>query len=446
MANDESESEPFAATREPPPRALTRVSPMVRRLVAPNASPFTFNGTCTYIVGEARVAIVDPGPADDSHLSALLAAVDGEQVETILVTHTHRDHVEGVRKLRAATGAQVVGAAPFMARGDGSAGLDSAHDRDYSPDAVLADGERWRGAGFTIEAIATPGHCANHLCFALLEENALFSGDHVMAWSTSVVAPPDGSMRAYMDSLDKLRGRAETLYWPGHGGPVRRTATVHTRADPSPASAGGLDPEHACGRPADHSRARRQGLCRPEPVAHAAAGLSTLAHLEDLSERGMVVGEAAGGGEAALSPRLGIIYTVLELFIHRVANPGNLVFLGDWPFPFGKRCLLRLDFLGFPWILSSESGLINGLRGIFARKFFIGPSSLTADARQREIAACSVEIHKSSCMQLNLISDFPQSLVGDTYGASLDHGNSDRAVAARRDWPTIASASPNPKS
>ena len=114
----------------------------------------------------------------------------------------------------------MVGAAPFTPRGDGSTGLDSAHDRDYSPDAILADGERWRGAGYTIEAIATPGHCSNHLCFALLEENALFSGDHVMGWSTSIVAPPDGSMRAYMDSLDKMRGRPETIYWPGHGGPV----------------------------------------------------------------------------------------------------------------------------------------------------------------------------------------------------------------------------------
>jgi glyoxylase-like metal-dependent hydrolase (beta-lactamase superfamily II) len=215
MANDESESDLFVSAREPPPRVLTRVSPMVRRLVAPNASPFTFNGTCTYIVGQDKVAIIDPGPDDDLHLSALLAAVDGERVETILITHTHRDHSVGARKLRAATGAQVVGAAPFTPRGDGATGLDSAHDRDYSPDTILADGERWQGAGRAIEAIATPGHCSNHLCFALLEENALFSGDHVMAWSTSIVAPPDGSMRAYMDSLDKLRGRPETIYWPG---------------------------------------------------------------------------------------------------------------------------------------------------------------------------------------------------------------------------------------
>ncbi|HXW20194.1 MAG TPA: MBL fold metallo-hydrolase, partial [Roseiarcus sp.] len=136
MADDESEPDFFAAAREPPQRAVTRVSPMVRRLIAPNASPFTFNGTCTYVVGQGRVAIVDPGPDDHSHLSAVLGAVDGEQVETILVTHTHRDHSVGAKELRRATGARVVGAAPFMARGDGSPGLDSAHDRDYAPDAI----------------------------------------------------------------------------------------------------------------------------------------------------------------------------------------------------------------------------------------------------------------------------------------------------------------------
>ena len=125
MADDENEPDRVPASREPPPRAVTRLSPLVRRLVAPNASPFTFNGTCTYIVGEAKVAIVDPGPDDDAHLAALLAAVDGQQVEAILITHTHRDHSPGARKLKAATGARVIGAAPFIPRGDGSAGLDS---------------------------------------------------------------------------------------------------------------------------------------------------------------------------------------------------------------------------------------------------------------------------------------------------------------------------------
>src|SRR5208282_5645074 len=128
------------------------------------------------------------------HLAAILSAVAGETVETIVVTHTHRDHSALVGKLKAATGARIVGAAPYEPKGDGTGGLDSSHDRAYAPDAALADGERIEGRGFTLEAVATPGHCANHLCFALLEEEALFSGDHVMAWSTSVVAPPDGAM------------------------------------------------------------------------------------------------------------------------------------------------------------------------------------------------------------------------------------------------------------
>jgi glyoxylase-like metal-dependent hydrolase (beta-lactamase superfamily II) len=297
MAHDESEPDLLAGAREPPPRALTRVSQTVRRLVAPNPSPFTFNGTCTYILGQGRVAIVDPGPDDDTNLSALLAAVEGEQVEAILVTHTHRDHVGGLNKLRSATGARVVGAAPFTPRGDGSGGLDSSHDRDYSPDAILADGERWQGAGATIEAIATPGHCSNHLCFALLEEGALLSGDHVMAWSTSVVAPPDGSMRAYMDSLDKLRGRSETIYWPGHGGPVvepqryLRALSHHRRQrEASILNALGGGPQTIPALVAKIYVGLNPSLTR-------AAGLSTLAHLEDLSERGMVVGEDLDGGE-----------------------------------------------------------------------------------------------------------------------------------------------------
>ncbi len=295
MADDENESELLAAPREPPPRALTRLSPMVRRLVAPNPSPFTFNGTCTYIVGQGQVAIVDPGPDDDSHLSALLAAVDGERVEAILVTHTHRDHSVGVNKLRAATGARVIGAAPFTPRGDGSAGLDSAHDRDYSPDAILADGERWQGSGYTIEAAATPGHCSNHLCFALVDEGALFSGDHVMAWSTSVVAPPDGSMRAYMDSLEKVRARPETIYWPGHGGPVVEPqryvrALIHHRRQREASILNAL----AEGPRTIPALVARVYVGLNPSLTHA-AGLSTLAHLEDLSERGRVIEEAAGG-------------------------------------------------------------------------------------------------------------------------------------------------------
>ncbi len=202
-----------------------------------------------------------------------------------------------LEKLRAATGARIVGAAPFTPRGDGSTGLDSAHDRDYSPDAILADGERWQGAGYTIEAVATPGHCSNHLCFALLEDNALFSGDHVMAWSTSVVAPPDGSMRAYMESLDKLRGRAETIYWPGHGGPVVEPqryvrALIHHRRQREASILNALG-----GGPQTIPALVAKIYVGLSPSLTRAAGLSTLAHLEDLSERGMVGPEVEDGAE-----------------------------------------------------------------------------------------------------------------------------------------------------
>ncbi len=293
---DESEPNLFADPRQPPPRELTRLSPRVRRLVAPNASPFTFNGTCTYIVGEGAVAVVDPGPADQIHLAAILSAVEGEWVETILVTHTHRDHSALANDLREATGARVVGPPPFEPKDDG-AGLNSSHDRAYAPDAVLADGERLAARTFTIEAVATPGHCREHLCLALLEERALFSGDHVMAWSTSVVSPPDGSMSAYMASLEKVRARDETIYWPGHGGPVvepRRyvRALAHHRRQREAAILAAL----AAGAETVSDIVARVyvGL---DPSLVRAAGLSTLAHLDDLSERGQVVAEGSAPGE-----------------------------------------------------------------------------------------------------------------------------------------------------
>ncbi len=294
---DEAEANPFVDPRQPPVRELTRLSPLVRRLIAPNASPFTFNGTCTYIVGQGAVAVVDPGPDHVSHLAAILEAVEGERVETIVVTHTHRDHSVLANALCESTGARIVGAQPFAPTGDGSAGLDSSHDRAYAPDVVLADGELFAGRGFTFEAVATPGHCANHLCFALLEERALFSGDHVMAWSTSVVAPPDGSMGAYMESLEKLRVRAETIYWPGHGGPVLepqryvRALALHRRQREASILAA-LD-EGADTVP-DLVAKVYAGL---DPSLTRAAGLSTLAHLEDLRERGLVAAEPRGSGE-----------------------------------------------------------------------------------------------------------------------------------------------------
>ena len=235
---------PAASAAEAPSGALTRLSPLVRRLVAGNASPFTFTGTCSYIVGNGEVAIIDPGPADEAHAARLLAAVAGERVSHIVVTHSHRDHASAAPMLKAKTGAPIVGARAHVAQDGAPPRVQAAHDPAYAPDSALADGERIEGRGFTLESLATPGHAANHLCFALPQENALFSGDHVMAWSTSVVAPPDGSMADYMASLEKLRRRGEAIYWPGHGGPVRepqrfvRALADHRRGAKPPFSPG----------------------------------------------------------------------------------------------------------------------------------------------------------------------------------------------------------------
>ena len=279
------------------------LSPLVRRLIAPNPSPFTFTGTCSYIIGHGRVAIVDPGPESPEQLAALLAAIQGETLEAIVITHTHRDHSPGARALKAATGARIIGCAPHVEiKGDPSGRLDASHDMDYAPDDVMADGDIYAGAGFTLEAIHTPGHASNHLCFAIAQDlamagdGALLCGDHVMAWSTTIVAPPDGVMRDYMASLEKLGRREEALFYPGHGAPVQ-------------------EPRRYMRALAHHRRMREQALLReigknalaiPALVDRVysglderlkkAAALSVLAHMEDLVARNLV----SAGGPATL--------------------------------------------------------------------------------------------------------------------------------------------------
>jgi glyoxylase-like metal-dependent hydrolase (beta-lactamase superfamily II) len=197
-----------------------RVSPLIRRVVANNPGPFTFRGTGTYIVGRGEAAVIDPGPDDPDHLSALLAAVAGERVTTIVVTHSHADHSPLARPLAEATGARV--------RGLASPGLDSgfeeADQAGFRPDAPVHDGEVVSGPGWTLEAITTPGHASNHVAYALREEDALFSGDHVMGWSTTVVSPPDGDMADYLASLAKVAERGFATLWPTHGPPVTEVA------------------------------------------------------------------------------------------------------------------------------------------------------------------------------------------------------------------------------
>ncbi len=290
---------PSPGGAERPPSGLTRLSDRVRRIVAPNPSPFTFTGACVYIVGEGEVAVIDPGPADPSHLDALLAAIPGERVAHIVVTHSHRDHAAGAALLKQRTGAPIAGARAHVVAGGEPTRADASHALDYAPDEALEAGACVAGRGFTLEAVATPGHAAGHLSFALVEENALFSGDHVMAWSTSVIAPPDGSMRDYLASLEKVARRSEAIYWPGHGGPVRdpqrhAQALISHRRQREAAILARLKAGEAS--VAEIVARVYPGLA---PTLVAAASLSTLAHLEDLTERGL----ASSDGAIALEAR-----------------------------------------------------------------------------------------------------------------------------------------------
>lgn len=202
-----------------------RVSALVQRVVARNPGPFTFTGTGTYLIGSsnpgAAVAVIDPGPLDDAHLAVLLKSVEGQTVSHVLVTHTHRDHAPLARPFATAVGARIFAAAPPVDLVHASGAVDEEDDWAFEPDEILLGGELLQGDGWTLEAMATPGHASNHMAFALHEENALFSGDHVMGWSTTVVAPPDGDMAAYMRSLDLVLDRDFSTLWPTHGPPVR---------------------------------------------------------------------------------------------------------------------------------------------------------------------------------------------------------------------------------
>ena len=264
------------------------LEPLVRRVLAPNGSPFTYTGTQTYLVGGPDgVAVIDPGPAEADHLAALERAIGGASVVAILCTHTHRDHSPAAAPLAERTGAPVVGCAPLVLD-TGGPRADAPFDSTYAPDKVLADGDRVSGPGWTLTAVATPGHTSNHLCFALEGTGALFTGDHVMGWSTTVVAPPDGDMADYMASLDKLRARGDRVYYPAHGPAVG-------------------NPRQLVRGLIGHRRQRERQIVKllgesPQDIAAMvprmykgvneylwpAAGLSVLAHLIDLERRGVV--------------------------------------------------------------------------------------------------------------------------------------------------------------
>ena len=266
------------------------LQPAVRRVLAGNPSPFTYTGTQTYLVGhEDALAVIDPGPDVPDHVERLVEAIGDAAVTAILCTHTHRDHSPASRPLAERTGAPIIGCAP-LALETGLVRADAPFDADYMPDRVLEDGEDVSGPGWTLTALATPGHTSNHLCFSLEGTGALFTGDHVMGWSTTVVAPPDGDMADYMASLARLRARDDAVYYPAHGPAV-------------------TEPQQLVRGMIAHRRQRERQILRllekgPAAIEDmvpqmyksldqrlwAAAGLSVLAHLIDLERRGMVGG------------------------------------------------------------------------------------------------------------------------------------------------------------
>lgn len=262
--------------------------PLVRRLLAGNPSPFTYTGTQTYLVGTGDVAVIDPGPDLPEHVDAIMAAIGDAKLRAIVCTHTHRDHSPAAAELKARTGAPIIGCAPLVLDDSGPR-ADASFDRDYTPDEAMAEGATLAGDGWTLQAVHTPGHTSNHICYALPEAGALFTGDHVMGWSTSVVVPPDGNMGHYLESLERLQSRdQDAIYYSAHGDPIER-------------------PQRFVRGLIGHRKQREGQILRllerdvtlipamvqqmyvgVDPRLHGAAGLSVLAHLIDLETRGIV--------------------------------------------------------------------------------------------------------------------------------------------------------------
>jgi glyoxylase-like metal-dependent hydrolase (beta-lactamase superfamily II) len=276
---------------------LQHVSPLIRRVVANNPGPFTFRGTGVYIIGRGDVAIIDPGPDDATHIEALKRAVVHERVTHIFVTHRHLDHSPAARPLAAHTGAKIYasGVAPRFSPDDFVA--EAGDDFGFKPDVVVQDGEIFSGPDWTLEALMTPGHTSDHMCLALREENALFSGDHIMGWSTTVVSPPDGDMDAYLQSLDKVQTRGFSTLWPTHGPPVTEVRTfIQAYKDHR------LDRETQI---VTQLRAGQTQILDMVPVMYAdvdkrlypAAAHSVLAHLIRLVRQGRVIADGAAGIE-----------------------------------------------------------------------------------------------------------------------------------------------------
>ena len=270
----------------------------LRRITARNPSPFTFHGTGTYILGEGEVAVIDPGPNDQTHVQALLDSISSEQVTHIIVTHCHRDHSPAAEPLKAATGAPTYAYGPHGGSASSAAeALEEGVDRAFVPDVQVGDGERIAGNGWTLECQHTPGHTSNHMCYTWNEGNAVFTGDHIMGWSTTVIIPPDGNMTDYLSSLEKLLARTEDCFWPTHGAPIKDslpylTALIEHRLQRIETICTLLKSEDL--RITDMIPKMYPDI---QPELHSAAGLSTLASLQHLERLGEVQPIAGSGSD-----------------------------------------------------------------------------------------------------------------------------------------------------
>ena len=296
----------FDTSFEPAYGQAVRLHPLVRRMTVYNPSPFTFHGTNTYLVGADTLAVIDPGPDDEAHFEALLRAIDGRPVSHVLVSHTHRDHSPLAARLAKATGAMTAAEGPHRPARPLRIGevnpLDASADTGFVPDRRLVDGDSVEGDGWTLSTVLTPGHAANHAAFALDGTGILFSADHVMAWATTIVAPPDGSMSDYMASLDRLLARDDQILLPGHGGPVTNPKAFLR----------GLKSHRKMRERAIVERIQNGDRTIGEVVAaiyrdtdprlHGAAALSVLAHLEDLVARGIVATDGAASIDGTCRP------------------------------------------------------------------------------------------------------------------------------------------------
>lgn len=291
---------PFVTAFEFEYERCDRLSPLIRRVIAENPGPFTYTGTGVYIIGEGEVAVIDPGPALEAHSAALDRALEGERVTHVFVTHHHLDHSPLAHPLARKHGAKVYGFGPqSVLPAGGEVRLEAGDDTGFQPDVQIRDGQLFEGPGWTVEALHTPGHTSNHVCYALREENTLFCGDHVMGWSTSVISPPDGDMGDYLEQLERVRDRNFAKLWPTHGPSID---------DPKPFIQAYID--HRRGREAQILASMDAGheLIRDmvthmyadiDKRLHPAAAHSVLAHMIHLVK----TGRAACDGDASLDAR-----------------------------------------------------------------------------------------------------------------------------------------------